>query len=101
MEIVLKALDQVWETVREIWPYLLLSVLMAAAMRCYIDLQHISRWLQKYRAASVFASTSVAVSTPLCSCGGGSCYRAQYDGGITPLGSAGCLSHRLTAHQSR
>jgi uncharacterized membrane protein YraQ (UPF0718 family) len=71
MEIVLKALDQVWETVREIWPYLLLSVLMAAAMRCYIDLQHISRWLQKYRAASVFASTSVAVSTPLCSCGGG------------------------------
>lgn len=71
MEIVLKALDQVWETFREVWPYLLISVLIAAVMRCYVDLRHISRWLQKYRAASIFASTSVAVSTPLCSCGGG------------------------------
>jgi uncharacterized membrane protein YraQ (UPF0718 family) len=70
MEIGLAALDQVWETFREIWPYLLISVLVAAAMRRYVDLQHVSRWLQKYHTASIFASTSVAVSTPLCSCGG-------------------------------
>lgn len=71
MEVVLKSLDQVWETFQEIWPYLLLSLLISAAMRRYVNGVRINQWLQKYRSTSVIAATSVAVSTPLCSCGGG------------------------------
>jgi uncharacterized membrane protein YraQ (UPF0718 family) len=31
----------------------------------------VNRWLQKYHRTSIIAATGVAVSTPLCSCGGG------------------------------
>ncbi len=71
MDIVLKTLDQIWETFREIWPYLLLSVLISAAMRRSINGEHISHWLQKHQKTSIVSATSIAVSTPLCSCGGG------------------------------
>lgn len=71
MEIVLKTLDQIWETFREIWPYLLLSVLISAAMRRSINGEHIRAWLQKHQRTSIASATSIAVATPLCSCGGG------------------------------
>lgn len=71
MESMLHALNQVWETFREIWPYLLLSVFISAAMRQYVSGERIKQWVQKYRGTSILAATSIAVSTPLCSCGGG------------------------------
>ena len=71
MEVFVKSLDQVWETFQEIWPYLLLSVVISAAMRRYVTGVRINQWLRKYRSTSIVAATSVAVSTPLCSCGGG------------------------------
>lgn len=71
MDVVLNSLEQVWEIFREIWPYLLLSVFISSAMRRYVSGERINRWLQKYHSTSIVATTSVAVSTPLCSCGGG------------------------------
>jgi uncharacterized membrane protein YraQ (UPF0718 family) len=62
---------QVWETFRAIWPYLLASVFISAAMRRYVSAERVNRWLQKYHRTSIIAATGVAVSTPLCSCGGG------------------------------
>ena len=70
MDVVLHSLEQVWDIFREIWPYLLLSVLISSAMRRYVSGERINRWLQKYRSTSIVAATSVAVLTPLCSCGG-------------------------------
>ncbi|HEX6479288.1 MAG TPA: permease [Ktedonobacteraceae bacterium] len=66
-----QSLTEVWETFRVVWPYLLLSVFISAAMRRYVSADRVNRWLQKYHSASIIATTSVAVSTPLCSCGGG------------------------------
>ncbi len=71
MEVFVKSLDQMWETFQEIWPCLLLSVVISAAMRRYVNGARVNQWLQKYRSTSIVAATSVAVSTPLCSCGGG------------------------------
>ncbi len=66
-----QSLAEVWETFRVVWPYLLLSVFISAAMRRYISADRVNRWLQKYHSASIIATTRVAISTPLCSCGGG------------------------------
>jgi uncharacterized membrane protein YraQ (UPF0718 family) len=50
---------------------LLASVFISAAMRRYVSAERVNRWLQKYHRTSIIAATGVAVSTPLCSCGGG------------------------------
>jgi uncharacterized protein len=71
MNILLVTAFQVWETFRAIWPYLLASVFISAAMRRYVNAEHVNRWLQKYHRTSIIAAMGVAVSTPLCSCGGG------------------------------
>jgi uncharacterized membrane protein YraQ (UPF0718 family) len=71
MGILFTSAGQVWETFRAIWPYLLASVFISAAMRRYISAERVNRWLQKYHRTSIMAATGVAVSTPLCSCGGG------------------------------
>jgi uncharacterized protein len=71
MNILLVTAFQVWNTFRAIWPYLLASVFISAAMRRYVSAERVNRWLQKYHRTSIIAATGVAVSTPLCSCGGG------------------------------
>lgn len=71
LALLINSLAEVGETFRVVWPYLLLSVFISAAMRRYVSAERVNRWLQKYRGASILAATSVAVSTPLCSCGGG------------------------------
>lgn len=71
MTILIVSIGQVWETFRAIWPYLLASVFISAAMRRYVSAERVNHWLQKYHRTSIIAATGVAVSTPLCSCGGG------------------------------
>lgn len=71
MNILFVTAFQVWDTFRAIWPYLLASVFISAAMRRYVSAERVNRWLQKYHRTSIIAATGVAVSTPLCSCGGG------------------------------
>src|SRR5260221_476928 len=71
MNILFVSAGQVWDTFRAIWPYLLASVFISAAMRRYVSAERVNRWLQKYHRTSIIAATGVAVSTPLCSCGGG------------------------------
>ncbi len=71
MTILIISAGQVWDTFRAIWPYLLASVFISAAMRRYVSAERVNRWLQKYHRTSIIAATGVAVSTPLCSCGGG------------------------------
>ena len=71
MTLLVVSAGQVWETFRAIWPYLLASVFISAAMRRYVSAERVNRWLQKYHRTSIIAATGVAISTPLCSCGGG------------------------------
>ena len=71
MNILFVSAGQVWDTFRAIWPYLLASVFISAAMRRYVSAERVNHWLQKYHRTSIIAATGVAVATPLCSCGGG------------------------------
>lgn len=71
LALLVQSLAEVWETFRVVWPYLLLSVFISAGMRQYVSADRVNRWLQKYHSTSIIATTSIAVSTPLCSCGGG------------------------------
>jgi uncharacterized membrane protein YraQ (UPF0718 family) len=62
-------LTKVWVTFLHNWPFLILSVLMAAALKLFLDPHKVSAFLMRYRRAGVVGATAVAVGTPLCSCG--------------------------------
>ena len=51
------------------WPYLLASILVAAALKLFLDAERVSAFLQQYHHAGILAATTAAVATPLCSCG--------------------------------
>lgn len=60
---------KVLETFSHNWPLLVLSILVSAALKLYVDQDVIARFLQRNTKNSVLMSTGVAVATPLCSCG--------------------------------
>jgi uncharacterized membrane protein YraQ (UPF0718 family) len=51
------------------WPFLAVSVLVAAVMRVYVDVNRAAAFLQRNSGGGIVAATAVAVGTPLCSCG--------------------------------
>ena len=51
------------------WYLLVISILISAALKLYIDQNAIARFLRRNTKNSVLISTGVAVGTPFCSCG--------------------------------
>ena len=62
-------LDRVIETFSHNWTLLLISILISAALKLYMDQDAISRFLRRNTKNSVLMATGVAVATPFCSCG--------------------------------
>ena len=60
---------KVVETFTHNWLLLLLSIVISAALKLYVDQDAIARFLRRNTKHSVLMSTGVAVATPLCSCG--------------------------------
>ena len=60
---------KVLETFSNNWFLLLLSIIISAALKLYVDQDAIARFLRRNTKNSVILSTGVAVATPLCSCG--------------------------------
>lgn len=69
IELISKTLFQVWGTFVHNWPFLIVSIFIAALLKLYLDPAKISAFLQRYRNAGVIGATAAAVTTPLCSCG--------------------------------
>jgi len=69
LELALKSAGQVWVSVGHNWPYLAVSIVMAAALKLYLNPEKISAFLTRYQKAGVVGATAAAVATPLCSCG--------------------------------
>lgn len=69
LNLVVKSIEQVWLTLQHNWPFLALSVVIATALKLFIDTEKISAFLVRHRRAGVIAATGAAVGTPLCSCG--------------------------------
>jgi uncharacterized membrane protein YraQ (UPF0718 family) len=63
------AIGQVWVSLLHNWPYLAMSVVIAALLKLYVNAEQVSAFLSRYRGTSVVAATTAAVTTPLCSCG--------------------------------
>jgi len=51
------------------WPYLLLSVVAAAAMRVYVGTDRLGAWLSRRRWVAISGAVLLATLTPFCSCG--------------------------------
>lgn len=62
-------LGKVVETFSNNWFLLVLSIVISAALKLYIDQDSIARFLRRNTKNSILMSTGVAVTTPLCSCG--------------------------------
>ena len=60
---------KVIETFSHNWFLLVISILISAALKLYIDQDAIARFLRRNTKNSVLLSTGVAVGTPFCSCG--------------------------------
>ncbi len=63
------ALGKVWHTFSGNWPLLVISALIAASMKLYVDQKKVAAFLQRHKGAGVVGATAVGVTTPLCSCG--------------------------------
>ena len=61
--------SKVLETFSHNWYLLLISILISAALKLYVDQDAIARFLRRNTKNSVLLSTGVAVATPFCSCG--------------------------------
>jgi uncharacterized membrane protein YraQ (UPF0718 family) len=60
---------KVIETFSHNWLLLVISIVVSASLKVYVDDNAVSRFLRRNTRNSVLLSTGVAVATPLCSCG--------------------------------
>src|SRR5512136_2584890 len=65
----IKSIEQVWLSLQHNWPFLVLSIVIATALKLFIDTAQVSAFLGRHRRAGVVAATTAAVATPFCSCG--------------------------------
>lgn len=69
VELLTKTLTQVVVTFAHTWPYLVLSVAVAAVLKVHVEPARLRAWLARHQRASVVGAVGLSVLTPLCSCG--------------------------------
>ncbi len=69
VDLALTSGQQVLAALAHNWPFLALSVVIAAVLKLYMNPATISAFLNRRRTAGVVGATVAAVATPLCSCG--------------------------------
>jgi uncharacterized membrane protein YraQ (UPF0718 family) len=69
VNLLVRSFEQVVLSLLHNWPFLLASIVIAAALKLFVDSRKVSGFLARYRGAGIGAATAAAVATPLCSCG--------------------------------
>ena len=69
MDYLLRVASDVLSTFVHNWPFLLLSVVAAAALTVYVGTDRLAGALSRHVALSVVAAVALATLTPFCSCG--------------------------------
>ncbi len=69
VQLVVSSAEKVALTFIHNWPFLVISVIVAVALKLYIDPRRITDFLMRHKGAGVISATVAAVATPLCSCG--------------------------------
>ncbi|GAA4472702.1 permease [Phytohabitans houttuyneae] len=64
-----RVLVDVWTSVTHIWPFLVLSIVAAAALNTYVDTERLAAALRRRTAVAVLGAVALATLTPFCSCG--------------------------------
>jgi len=64
-----RVVADVWTSVTHIWPFLLLSIVAAAALNTYVDTERLAAVLRRRTAVAVLGAVALATLTPFCSCG--------------------------------
>lgn len=59
----------VWATFAANWPFLIISVVAAAALNVYVGTERLGRWLRRRTGVAVLGAVALASATPFCSCG--------------------------------
>ena len=67
--LLLEAFTKVIGTFAHNWYLLLISIVVSAALKFYVDQETIARFLRRNNRNSVLMATGIAVGTPFCSCG--------------------------------
>jgi uncharacterized membrane protein YraQ (UPF0718 family) len=69
VDLLSRVLMDVWGAMSHNWPYLLVSVLVAAAMSVYVGTDRLADWLRRNRWTAITGAVLLATLTPFCSCG--------------------------------
>jgi uncharacterized membrane protein YraQ (UPF0718 family) len=69
VEILGRVVADVWTTITHNWPFLLLSIVAAAALSTYIGTERLAGALRRRTAVAVLGAVALATLTPFCSCG--------------------------------
>jgi uncharacterized membrane protein YraQ (UPF0718 family) len=64
-----RVLVDVWTTVVHVWPFLLLSIVAAAALTTYVGTERLAAALRRRTTVAVVGAVALATLTPFCSCG--------------------------------
>jgi len=69
MELLNRVLGQVAATVAATWPFVVASVIAAAALQVYVGADRLGGWLRRRTSTAVAGAVGLAAATPFCSCG--------------------------------
>jgi uncharacterized membrane protein YraQ (UPF0718 family) len=64
-----RVLLDVWTTLTHVWPFLLLSIVAAAALSTYVGTERLATALRRRTVIAVLGAVALAALTPFCSCG--------------------------------
>jgi uncharacterized protein len=66
---IIRVLGQVLASISHNWPYLLLGIVSASAIKLYVGTDRIAALFRRRTSVAVGGSVTAAVATPFCSCG--------------------------------
>lgn len=69
VDLLSRVLGDVVDTLVADWPYLLASIVVAAALTVYVGTERLARWLRRRRWVAISGAVLLATLTPFCSCG--------------------------------
>jgi uncharacterized protein len=69
LDLLFRVFDDVVGTIEHVWPFLIISVIAAAAVNIYVGTERASRLLKKRAGVAVTGAVLLATLTPFCSCG--------------------------------
>ncbi|MGZ4434488.1 MAG: permease [Trebonia sp.] len=69
LHLLVRVAVDVWSTVAADWPYLLVSIVAAAAVPVYLGTDRLGAWMSRRRWVAISAAVLLATLTPFCSCG--------------------------------